>query len=181
MKKPYLALILSLALLGGGIAWATIPDASGVIHGCYRTANPAKGALTVIDTGLGETCPSGTVGLNWNQIGPQGPAGATGSTGPQGPSGSPGISGYQVLTQHAVDIEPSSSDMFEVRGRSMGAPAGKVILSGGYDFDPGFAGNNPRLFVARSHVQGSTYLWGFVCYSPVPCSIDLFIVVADAP
>ena len=181
MRKGYAILAVLAVLLGGGIAWATIPDSAGVIHGCYRTANPAKGALTVIDSEAGGTCPSGTVGLNWNQTGPQGPAGATGPTGPQGPSGPAGISGYQVLTQHAVDIEPSPLDMFLVRGRSMGAPAGKVILSGGYYFDPGAAGNNPRLFVASSYVQGSSYLWGFVCYSPVPCSVDMFIVVADAP
>jgi hypothetical protein len=81
--KKLLAVVFSLAVVLGGVAYASIPDPSGVIHGCYKTSNPAKGALVVIDSAT-ETCPSGTVSLNWNQEGPQG---ATGATGPQGPAG----------------------------------------------------------------------------------------------
>src|SRR5258708_23745370 len=69
-----------LALAGLGIAWASIPDSNGVIHGCYKTSSPGQGALVVIDSAT-QTCPSGTTPLNWNQTGPQGPAG------PAGPSG----------------------------------------------------------------------------------------------
>ncbi len=76
-----------------GIALASIPDASGVIHGCYKTSGPAQGVLGVIDTGAGQACPSGTTPLSWNQTGPQGPAGATGATGAQGPQGDTGPQG----------------------------------------------------------------------------------------
>jgi hypothetical protein len=62
-----------LLLTAGGIAYATIPDAGGVIHGCYKNSN---GALRVIDTGAGATCSAAETALAWNQTGPPG-SGAT--------------------------------------------------------------------------------------------------------
>jgi hypothetical protein len=41
---------------------ASIPDASGVIHGCRKTSG---GALRVIDTGAGQTCMANETALNW--------------------------------------------------------------------------------------------------------------------
>jgi hypothetical protein len=88
-----------LAFGAGGIANATIPDSSGVIHGCYLTNN---GQLRVIDTQLGDTCRPSETALDWNHTGPQGPQGPpgpqgpkgdTGATGPQGPQGPPGPQG----------------------------------------------------------------------------------------
>src|SRR5438067_256507 len=61
-----LALVAVLALVGAGIAYAAIPDSSGVIHGCYSTKN---GALRVIDSSA--KCANGEVALNWNQQGPK--------------------------------------------------------------------------------------------------------------
>jgi hypothetical protein len=59
-----------LALLGvlviGGIAYGSIPDSSGVVHGCYKQSGPAKGAVLAIDSDAGETCPAGFSPLNWN-------------------------------------------------------------------------------------------------------------------
>jgi hypothetical protein len=55
-------------LLGGGlIAQAAIPDAQGMIHGCYKLNNPAKGSVLVVDSETGGTCPSGFAVLNWRQ------------------------------------------------------------------------------------------------------------------
>lgn len=80
MKFPFgrrgrvTALATALLLLaGGGIAYATIPDASGVVHGCYKNGN---GALRVIDTGAGAHCTPAETPLDWNQTGPPG-SGAT--------------------------------------------------------------------------------------------------------
>src|SRR6266508_3793074 len=73
-----------------GTALAAIPDAGGVIHGCYK---PSDEKLRVIDTEAGRTCASNETALSWNQTGPQGPTGptgatgASGATGPQGPAG----------------------------------------------------------------------------------------------
>jgi hypothetical protein len=60
-------------LLIGGIAYASIPGGDGVIHGCYKTSNPSKGALIAIDSTA--SCPNGYARLKWNQTGPQGPRG----------------------------------------------------------------------------------------------------------
>src|SRR5438105_9710357 len=72
-----------VGLAAGGIAYASIPDASGVIHGCYKTVN---GVLRVIDTDKGGKCVPGETALNWNQTGPKGATGAKGPTGAAGPS-----------------------------------------------------------------------------------------------
>jgi hypothetical protein len=87
--------VLAVAVLAGtaGPALASIPDSGGVIHGCHVVKG---GALSVIDTGAGQSCPKGTTPLDWSQQGPQGPAGAAGPAGPQGPQGPAGVSGYQI-------------------------------------------------------------------------------------
>ncbi len=74
MKRfRWLAAIVVGLLLGGGIAYASIPGPDGVIHACYKTSNPAQGAVIAIDSAA--SCPSGYTALNWNQTGPPGLAG----------------------------------------------------------------------------------------------------------
>jgi hypothetical protein len=74
--------IVLFALAAGGIAYASIPDGSGVIHGCYEKKD---GTLRVIDTGSGGSCSAKKENpLDWNQKGPRGAPGPTGPTGPQG-------------------------------------------------------------------------------------------------
>ncbi len=53
----------------GSVAVASIPDAQGVIHGCYLTSG---GRLRVIDSDKGQHCKATETPLNWNQTGPQG-------------------------------------------------------------------------------------------------------------
>lgn len=69
-----------VVLVGGGIAYATIPDSSGKIHACYKLSG---GALRVIDSG---SCLSSEAPLNWSQTGPQGQQGIQGPQGERGPS-----------------------------------------------------------------------------------------------
>lgn len=64
------AIAVAVAISGGAIAYASIPDSAGVIHGCYTVKG---GALRVIYTAKGQTCTTGQHGLNWNQKGLQGP------------------------------------------------------------------------------------------------------------
>jgi hypothetical protein len=79
----------------GGIAYASIPDSNGVIHGCYVKTT---GKLRVIDSG-GKGCQAGEKPLNWSQsgvtgtMGPTGPTGPTGATGATGPTGATGATG----------------------------------------------------------------------------------------
>ncbi len=86
-------------LTAGGwlTADASIPDASGVIHGCY---NNASGSLRVIDTSGGSTCHGGETPVEWSQTGPQG------SQGPQGPAGPAGATHAWAATSASV-VAPS--------------------------------------------------------------------------
>jgi hypothetical protein len=74
----------------GGVAYAAIPDSSGVIHGCYTNR---VGVLRVIDPSAGQSCTSLETPIQWSQKGPKGDAGPTGSAGPKGDRGDPGPAG----------------------------------------------------------------------------------------
>lgn len=63
--------------VGGGVAWATIPDGSGQIHACYKTGS---GDLRVIDPSAGGACKPSETALAWSQTGPPGAPGADGAT-----------------------------------------------------------------------------------------------------
>ena len=76
----YVALVAALAAVGG-VAYSSIPDAQGVIHGCYDNSS---GALRVIDTAGSDVCRGGETALDWNQQGQPGPTGHTGLPGPPG-------------------------------------------------------------------------------------------------
>jgi hypothetical protein len=71
-KAVLLGLVCALAVT---VVKATIPDAAGVIHGCY--SRPGSN-LYVIDRAVG-TCKNGDTALTWNVQGPAGPAGSDGA------------------------------------------------------------------------------------------------------
>jgi hypothetical protein len=92
-RITFAGLVLAAALVGG-VAWATIPDAAGVINGCYRTSlDDQKGQLRVVDDP--DSCRSNETPIRWNQEGPKGAAGAQGIQGVQGPKGDAGSTGSQ--------------------------------------------------------------------------------------
>jgi hypothetical protein len=66
-----------------GLAYSSIPDSAGTIHGCYSVS---KGNLRVIDS-ASASCMASERSLNWNQAGPPGPQGATGPARAQGAAG----------------------------------------------------------------------------------------------
>jgi hypothetical protein len=94
--------VCALVVALGGVAFATIPDSNGVIHGCYavntkgqvggtstlRLIDPTGGNGTVTST----KCKTTEHAVKFNQTGPQG---ATGPEGPIGPNGPVGPSGPQ--------------------------------------------------------------------------------------
>ena len=61
---------MATAVAVGGIGWASIPDGSGVIHGCYESGS-TNHDLTVIDNAVTAHCPPGYTGLDWNQGAPE--------------------------------------------------------------------------------------------------------------
>jgi hypothetical protein len=74
VSKTFSTVMGALAVAGlalGGIAYASIPDGSGVIHGCYGNSN---GQLRVIDDAQ-QTCKNQETPLDWNAQGPPGPSG----------------------------------------------------------------------------------------------------------
>ena len=87
--KTLIAGIAAAAVAAGAVsvAMATIPDASGVIHGCYSTVPPTSGQLRVIDTDKTRSCGRNEKPLDWNQQGRNGATGPTGPVGATGPSG----------------------------------------------------------------------------------------------
>jgi hypothetical protein len=130
-------------LLAGGAAFVSIPDAAGVIHGCY---NGSSGGLRVIDSDR-ETCRSNEVALNWNQgggagpqgpqgpAGPAGPTGPTGATGPQGPPGPDGPPGpsslapaYFGFTSGAINLISGFPTPYHLA--TIRLPAGRWLLTG---------------------------------------------------
>ena len=86
-----LATAAGVLLVVAGVAYATIPDSSGAIHGCYARSG---GSLRVIDATV-TNCKSGETSLDWNVQGQQGPQGPNGPAGPVGPQGPQGPSGSQ--------------------------------------------------------------------------------------
>jgi hypothetical protein len=59
----------ALAAGAVGVAYASIPDSGGVIHGCYQSVTSANKPLKLLDTSKSATCPSGWKSVNWNQAG----------------------------------------------------------------------------------------------------------------
>jgi hypothetical protein len=68
--SPSMAVALAaLVLAAGGVAFATIPDSDGTIHGCY---GKSSGNLRVVESA--NDCRNNETALNWNQQGPPGPS-----------------------------------------------------------------------------------------------------------
>ena len=86
--------IAGALLVAGGIAYATIPDSSGVIHACYKVDPKGNldnnATLRLIDPSATKpdtaSCKNSEHALDWNAQGIQGPQGC----GPGPAAGRPG-------------------------------------------------------------------------------------------
>jgi type VI protein secretion system component Hcp len=98
--------VLSVAGLVAGVAYASIPDSAGVIHGCIVNnqvfLGPAKGTVRIIDADTDKCQPNETA-IQWSQTGPAGAPGTPGAQGMPGPTGPQGATG-----QNAPDPTPNS-------------------------------------------------------------------------
>jgi hypothetical protein len=138
----------SYAVIGfaviGAIAYAAIPDASGVIHGCYSKTN---GALRVIDSALSSRCAANEVAIAWNQTGREGPAGAAGPAGPPGPAApsgpSPVPASSSSAASHAIAYKLAAAI-------AIGDLAGQNDDSGDHQIIVPFAGR--ILAIAQVHI-----------------------------
>lgn len=140
---------LLLAVVVGGATFgiatavqASIPDASGVIHGCYNTSlahgNPTGGLRVVDPSKLGGACGAWELPVTWSQTGPKGTTGSTGatgrggSTGPTGPLGPSGARGpsdaWNKIVPSGGDFGPSTDIL------SMAVPAGNYAVTAASSF-----------------------------------------------
>jgi hypothetical protein len=84
LRRRHIAFVLVTCIAAaGGIAYAAIPDATGVIHGCYRVStDDQKGQLRAVSEP--GNCRSNELPIDWSVTGPQGPPGADGEDGADG-------------------------------------------------------------------------------------------------
>ena len=125
-KSTFIVAVVAFAVLGAGVATATIPDSTGTIHGCYKKAN---GNLSIIDTGNGATCQSSETAVAWSQKGVQGlagPQGVQGQQGSQGSAGPDGVDDYSIATAQATTSSGHASALAS-------CPTGSVAVGGGFD------------------------------------------------
>ena len=148
MSKKTMPVLVALAtaVLGVGVATATIPDSSGTIHGCYKQSN---GNLSVIDTGTGGTCKTSETAVTWSQKGVQGipgPQGVQGQQGPQGTAGPDGVDDYTI-----VSAQGTTTAEFGDAFVAATCPTGDVAVGGGFDIPPSA---NVSPFLSENHGDG---------------------------
>jgi len=137
LKK--IAVLLVLAIVFGGVAYATIPDSGGVIHGCYK----ANGDLRVIDS-PSQSCAMNETALAWSQEGPQGATGAQGLA---------GVSDFEVVS-HSQNVTFDADVSWAISLQAT-CPSGKVVLGGG-GLPPDSLGSWPKeLSMYRSQPVGN--------------------------
>ncbi|MGO9153032.1 MAG: carbohydrate-binding protein [Acidimicrobiales bacterium] len=146
-----------LAVVTGALAFASIPDANGVFHGCVRTAT---GAIRIIDTGQNQTCRAGETAVSWNKAG----INWQGAWAPRTSYGQGDAVSYQGSSYLAVvantNVVPTSPAHWAVLAQA-GAPGqngtngtnGATILSGvGPPSDK--IGNTGDFYIAKGLIGG---------------------------
>ena len=146
--------IVLFALTAAGIAYASIPDSQGVIHGCFKPSTRPSGALRVIDTAKGQRCEGGELPLDWNQTGPKG------ATGPTGPSAISGL--FETLT--TTDFQIAGGQTISV---SASCTAPRVPLTGSV-----VPGSESNLLTKLSYPGGGS--WHAVVQNEHPTDSNTF-------
>ena len=94
---------VALFAVAGGLAYAAIPDAAGVIHACYRTStDDQKGQLRAVDSAA--SCRNNELPTQWNVTGApgaQGPAGTSPTVSQVGPGTGGCANGGAAITDSA--------------------------------------------------------------------------------
>jgi hypothetical protein len=170
---------VSTLALAGAVAYASVPDSGGTIHGCY---NKVLGTLRVADASssnpLLRQCNGLETAIAWSQTGPKGATGATGAagaqgpagaTGPQGPAGAPGPAGVanREVVSRRFDVPTDTRQLADVP-----CPAGMVPIGGGAHYGNTFPGNADARFayVSESDIDETGTGWAstLVVVSPQP-------------
>jgi hypothetical protein len=120
---------LALILAATGFAAAAVPDAGGVIHGCYQKKT---GVLRVI--GAGKRCAKGEKPISWNQQGRRGRDGSDGTNGTNGANGTPGTPGINGTNGTNGTNGATNVTVFKA---SVSVPGTGVSTSAGIACGPG--------------------------------------------
>ena len=129
-SKLAIALAGALAALAlASLGWAAIPNAGGVIHGCYDK-NSGQLRVTDTDTSSPKACTAKEAALTWSQQGPQGLQGPQGSQGTPGPAGPAGLSGVHMVTGQLGPWNTSGIHQLSVH-----CPGTEDVLGVGYQLD----------------------------------------------
>lgn len=78
-RKTVIAASAGALLLGGTVAYASIPDSDGTFHACVGNTSATLKPLYMLDKAT-STCPSSYTEKTWGQTGPAGPAGPAGAS-----------------------------------------------------------------------------------------------------
>jgi hypothetical protein len=159
MRRVVAISVIGLVIFGSGMAIASIPDSQGVIHGCYKLNNPAKGSVLVVDTEAGQSCPNGYAALDWSQ------------TGPQGPAGGPGV------TDARIEVSSFSDPAGILWSHTHSCQSGSVI-NGGYSWDPDVPGQYESLEVYGNYITG-TGGWVVKGKAAVDGHVDIYVMCAN--
>src|SRR5215218_4189265 len=124
-RKMIVAAAILATVFAASAAFGAIPDAGGVVHGCYELGT---GKLRVTDsqTNVPKPCTSKEAALDWNQQGPKGDPGTPGAPGAKGDTGAkgePGASDGYITTPESVIVAGGTSVA------SLYLPAGSYMLS----------------------------------------------------
>jgi hypothetical protein len=145
-RRSVVAAAAAGALLSAGVAggviqrFTTIPDAHGVIHGCYVLRGPNAGTLRVQPAS--DNCRTNETTLTWSQTGPTGAQGPQGLQGPQGSQGTPGSKGSQGSQGSQGPQGPQGS--VGIQGPAGAAGTSTQVIGGstGGQSGPYFSGSN---------------------------------------
>lgn len=97
---------VTTAIVVSGVSSASIPDSTGVIHGCYKAAG-ASYPLSVINNSIHPSCPSGYKALEWDAS-PTGIGVGTGVATPAGGAGETCNMGeISLFAQHGAYLPTS--------------------------------------------------------------------------
>ncbi len=109
----------------------------------------------------GATGPAGAAGAAGAQgkPGDRGPQGEPGSQGPQGLQGVPGLSGLEVVTDKVATSTTSPKSV------TVACPAGKKVISSGFDIDGGSNGNQKEAAIDESKVSSNLESAFFEAYN----------------
>ena len=140
------AAVLACGVLAAGVVLATIPDASGVIHGCYTKSG---GAVRIIDNSV-TNCKASETAISWSVTGPAGPTGATGPAGPAGPAGAPGAPGAGIDWTKVYKVDSANVTVFPnvIGSANADCRSGDVAVGGNF----GVNGQNFLVYFAGTHI-----------------------------